>query len=125
MRLFFLLAALSITGCSDQLLTATGDDEESFAEDGAPSDIASEQGEAPPEGAEGEEGGFGGPPLCEVDSDCEADCPEDAIGCACVDDVFSDDQVCAPVCQTDDDCPPPPEGEAYCDGEGVCVPDEG
>ena len=75
------------------------------------------------EGGEGGEGDMPEPTTCEVDDDClgEDACPPDSVDCICY------DQICSPACETDDDCPVSPEGDAVaCDVDaGVCEPPQG
>jgi len=68
-----------------------------------------------------------GPVPCETQADCDAPggCPEDAaLGCTCSPDPDGL-KLCVPACNSDEDCPQPPNMELICLPEGFCVPGGG
>jgi hypothetical protein len=122
MRTLTALSLLSLAfaaGCS----TASSDTASAglFGEDGA----APEDGSAPEDGAAPDDAMGEAPPSCESDADCTDGCPPEALDCVCVEDDNLGEQVCAPTCEVDSDCPAPPDGaDVSCDqATGVCVPD--
>ena len=68
---------------------------------------------------------FGGnstdPATCKEDADCAADCPPDALGCACVASPNGKKR-CLPACESDADCPAKTNGALVCHQAGHCVP---
>ena len=72
-------------------------------------------------------GRTGGPAACTTDAECTAPgaCPPDAaLGCACLADPQGASH-CAPVCDTNADCPSPPDMVLTCAPDGVCIPEGG
>ena len=79
--------------------------------------------EPPPDGDEPV-----GPVSCSEDADClePGNCPLDAaLGCVCRPRPDGGD-FCVPSCNTNDDCPAPPDMTLTCDQQmGICVPEGG
>ena len=64
-----------------------------------------------------------GPPLCQSESHCAEHCPNDAMGCPCVEHPHGD-SVCVPICLEDADCPAG-HHDLVCDLDAsICVPRE-
>jgi len=83
-------------------------------------DCASVDGDEPP--VDGDEPV--GPTACTDNSDCQAAnaCPpEAALGCTCSTTPQGD--FCIPSCNTDSDCPDPPDMTLVCGENGSCVPE--
>ena len=65
-----------------------------------------------------------GPVACTQESDCQAEgaCPPDAtLGCQCR-TMPEGGSFCVPSCNTNADCPQPPDVTLVCDTQGICVP---
>lgn len=65
-----------------------------------------------------------GPPPCESEAECQANCPPEAVGCACTESPRGD-SICIPVCASDEDCPRLERGpNLVCDVDrGFCAPE--
>ena len=109
-----MMALMVLIGCGDDVGTIE------IGEDSGSAETVDTTDDGPGEGGPGGDGPE--QQTCEVDEDCEESCmPEAVLGCVC------HEETCALACETDDDCPDTPEGDAVpCDTEaGICTPPGG